>query len=344
MVEQIACRLHRKTLQRDAQHVQQQLKKVMRTLGRQCRGQRRMLIQWVRQTERQLLEVGQSVGSLAIGAALYLHEESSLESDQQQRLLAHLRQATQHYEQIEQQSRRLIHGHPLPQAKIVNPYDRTIAPIVKGKSNAPVQFGKKPGIIAEMATGFIFGLHLPEGNPDDASYVPPLIEHVDDAIQAVVRPGKPKLKIQSLAGDLAFRPDTVRKPLHARGILTVGIPQTTDPLPRTASPQQIQAVQRSMPLPHIPSDHQVQVATACGYSRPFVESLIEQLAGRGGTHLKYKGHRGAVIQVSAAILAHNAATLTRIQQNRLTQRAQRCRRWFRLRPPKPLENNTPKND
>ena len=313
----------------------------MRTFGRQCRGQHRLLVRWVRQTERQLLEVGQSVGPLAMSAALYLQEDSSLESHQQQRLQAHLRHAARHYEQIEQQSRRLIHGHQLPQAKIVNPYDRTIAPIIKGKSNAPVQFGKKPGIVAEMATGLIFGLHLPEGNPDDASYVPPLIEAVDGAIDALKRPRKPK--IQSLAGDLAFRPDSVREPLHARGILTVGIPSTVDPLPRTASTQQVHVVQQRMPFPHVPSAHQVQVATACGYSRPFVESLIEQLACRGGTQLKYKGHRGAVIQVTTAILAHNAATLTRIQQNRLTQRAQRCRRWFRLRPPKPLENNTQKN-
>jgi hypothetical protein len=339
VVDQIALHLHHKSLQRDAQQVHQQLKKVMRTFGRQCRGQHRTLVQWVRQTERQLLEVGQPVGSLALCAALYLQEDSSVENHQQQRLQAHLRQAAQHYEQIEQQSRRLIHGHPLPHAKIVNPYDRTIAPIIKGKSNAPVQFGKKPGIMAEMATGFIFGLHLPHGNPDDASYVPPLIEAVDAAIQAVGRSGKPKIKIQSLAGDLAFRPDTVRQPLHARGILTTGIPSTTDPLPRNASAQQVRAIQQSMPFPHIPSDHQVRVATACGYSRPFVESLITQLAGRGGTHLKYKGHRGAVIQVSTAILAHNAATLTRILQNRLTPRAQRYRRWFRLRSPKPLKNN-----
>jgi len=342
VVEKIALHLHRKPLQQDAWQVHQQLKKVMRTFGRQCRGQQRLLVQWVRQTERQLLEVGQSVGPLAMCAALYLQEDSSLESPHPQRLLAQLRQAAQHYEQIEQQSRCLIHGHRLPQAKIVNPYDRTIAPIIKGKSNAPVQFGKKPGIIAEMATGFIFGLHLPEGNPDDASYVPPLIQAVDAAIDKLKRSRKPK--IQSLAGDLAFRVDNVREPLHARGILTTGIPSTTNPLPRTASPQQVLAVQQSMPFPHIPSAHQVQVATACGYSRPFVESLIEQLACRGGTRLKYKRHRGAVIQVSTAILAHNAATLTRILQNRLTQRAQRCRRWFRLKPPKPLENNNPKND
>ena len=341
MVETIALHLHKKSLQRDAQQVHQQLKRVMRTFGRQCRGQHRPLVQCVRQTERQLLDVGQPVGRLAICAALYLQEEASLKSRQRQRLQAHLRQAAQHYEQIEQQSRRLIHGHRLPQTKIVNPYDRTIAPIIKGKSNAPVQFGKKPGIIAEMATGFIFGMHLPEGNPDDTCYVPPLIEAVEVAIEALARPRKPK--IQSLAGDLAFRWDSVRDPLHARGILTLGIPSTTEPLPRTASPQQVHAVQQSMPFPHSPSAHQVQVATACGYSRPFVESLIEQLACRGGTQLKYKGHRGAVIQVSTAILAHNAATLMRIQQNRLTQRAQRYRRWFRLRPPKPLENNNPKN-
>lgn len=50
------------------------------------------------------------------------------------------------------------------------------APILKGKSNCPAQFGKKPGLVAEMATGFIFGLHLPVGNPEDAAYLMPLLD------------------------------------------------------------------------------------------------------------------------------------------------------------------------
>src|SRR5215470_12627113 len=58
--------------------------------------------------------------------------------------------ATHH--QIATQSRRLTHGKPLTRCKIVNAYDATIAPICKGKSNCPTQFGRKPGIIAEPAT------------------------------------------------------------------------------------------------------------------------------------------------------------------------------------------------
>jgi hypothetical protein len=122
---------------------------------------------------------------LILTATLELQEDTSLEEDQQERLMASLRQAAQHYDLIEQQSRRLTQGKTLPHAKIVNAYDRAIAPIIKGKSNCPVQFGCKPGIIAEMATGFIFGLHLPAGNPDDASYMMPLIDHVETAIKAL---------------------------------------------------------------------------------------------------------------------------------------------------------------
>jgi len=81
----------------------------------------------------------------------------------------------------------------------------------------------------------------------------------------------------------------------------------------------------------------VKTAYACGYSRPFVESLIETLSCRGGTRIKYKGQTGAMIQLTMAILmailAHNAATLVRIQKGQLTKRAQKVRRFFRLKPP-----------
>lgn len=317
--------------------MQRQLAGVMRTFGRSCRGQQKVFVRLVRQTEKQLLTVGHGVGPLALKALLDLYEDTTLAEVSKTQLHRHLQQAASHYECIERQSRQLTQGKKLAHLKLVNAYDPTIAPILKGKSNCPAQFGKKPGLIAEMATGFIFGLHLPPGNPDDASYMRPLMDQVQQAIDPMKTPRKPRL--QSVAADLAFRQATVRDPLHARGVLTVGIPSTTEPLPRTASPQQVQAVQRTMPFPHTPSAHQVQVATACGYSRPFVESLIQQLACRGGTQLKYKGHRGAFIQTMTAILAHNAATLERITQNRLTQRAQRFRRFFRLKPPNSLQNN-----
>jgi len=278
------------------------------------------------------------VGPLALKATLDLYVDDSLEEAQQERLMASLRQAVQHYDLIEQQSRRLLQGKKLPHAKIVNAYDQAIAPIIKGKSNCPVQFGCKPGIIAEMATGFILGLHLPEGNPDDASYMIPLINHVETAIKAVDRKQKPR--IQSVAGDLAFRHPALRGQLQQRGILTTGIPETVATIDPVPTPEQIQAAQQSIQTEPVPSATQVKIAYACGYSRPFVEGIIETLSCRGGTRIKYKRHRGALIQTTMAVMAANAATLVRIQQERLSKRARKFRRLFRLKTPNSLKNNT----
>jgi hypothetical protein len=310
----------------------------MRAFGRSCRGNGKILVKKVRETERRLLEVGQMVGPLALKATLDLYVDDSLEEAQQERLMASLRQAVQHYDLIEQQSRRLLQGKKLPHAKIVNAYDQAIAPIIKGKSNCPVQFGCKPGIIAEMATGFILGLHLPEGNPDDASYMIPLINHVETAIKAVDRKQKPR--IQSVAGDLAFRHPALRGQLQQRGILTTGIPETVATIDPVPTPEQIQAAQQSIQTEPVPSATQVKIAYACGYSRPFVEGIIETLSCRGGTRIKYKRHRGALIQTTMAVMAANAATLVRIQQERLSKRARKFRRLFRLKTPNSLKNNT----
>ena len=313
----------------------------MRTFGRACRGARKVFLKVVRQTERELLEVGRDVGPLCLSAMLHLSEADRLTQTKREYLHEKLRCAAANYEPIQAQSRRLVNGKKLPHAKIVNAYDTSTTAIVKGKSNCPAQFGKKPGIIAEMATGLIYGLHLPQGNPDDASYMMPLLDKVNIAISKVQKKRKPR--IVSVAGDLAFRDACLRNDLHDQGILTVGIPSTIDPVSAIPTPEMIRAVQAQFHLGKIPSATKVKTAYACGYSRPFVESLIETLSCRGGTRIKYKGHTGAMVQLTMAILAHNAATLVRIQQGRLTKRAQKVRRFFRLKPPNPLKNNGPKN-
>ena len=160
-----------------------------------------------------------------------------LSEDQRARLDTQLTAALEAHHRIEHQSRRLTQGKALPHCKIVNAYDPTIAPICKGKSNCPAQFGRKPGIIAEPAAGFIFALHLPVGNPSDASYVEPLVDKVE---QAIARVGtRPTPAIHSLAGDLALNDAALREALHARGILTVGIPKTVDPLPPSPTPEDV---------------------------------------------------------------------------------------------------------
>lgn len=313
----------------------------MRTFGRKCRGKSKVYLALVRETEKKLLSIGSKVMPLALTAQMLLQNDAHIEATQQGRWMQKLDQALEVHQRIEKQSRQLVNGKKLSHCKIINAYDTTIAPIKKGKSNCPTQFGKKPGIVAEMATGFTFGFHLPEGNPTDAAYVLPLVERVEAAIGLLQRkPPRRKPRIRSLSADLGVDDPDVREALHSRGITTVGIPHTIQPIPKVPTCEMIQDVQDISGLEK-QSATQIEIAYACGYSRPFVEGLITTLICRGATQIKYKGHRGAIIQVGMAIVAGNAASLVRIKQNRLTKRAQKFRRFFRLKPPNSNKINTP---
>jgi hypothetical protein len=291
----------------------------MRRFGRQCRGMGKVFVRLVRQTETQLLQMGQPVLTLARATQDSLHGAMSLSGEQRTRLDTQLTTALEAHQRIESQSRRLTQGRTLRHCKIVNAYDPTIAPICKGKSNCPAQFGRKPGIIAEPAAGFIFAWHLPVGNPCDASHVEPLVTKVEQAIAQVGT--RPTPAIHSLAGDLALNDTVLREALHERGILTVGIPRTVDPLPPSPTPEDVLRSLEEADLHHIRTQAQVHLAYACGYSRPVVESLIASLLGRGAGCLTYKGHRGAIVQTGMAVMAHNAAILVRIHEYRLSKRA-----------------------
>jgi hypothetical protein len=301
----------------------------MRRFGRQCRGMGKVFVRLVRQTETHLLEMGQPVLTLAWAAQDSIHGAMQLSGEQRARLDTQLTTALQAHQRIEHQSRRLTQGKSLPHCKIVNAYDPTIAPICKGKSHGPAQFGRQPGIIAEPAAGFIFALHLPVGNPSDARYVEPLVDKVEQAI-AWVRT-RPTLAIHSLAGDLALNDAALREALHARGMLTVGIPKTVDPFPPSPTPEDVSRILDEADLHYIRTPSQVHLAYACGYSRPVVESIIASLLCRGGGRLTYKGHRGAIVHTGMAVMAHNAATLVRIHEYRLSKRARLFRRRLRLR-------------
>jgi hypothetical protein len=248
---------------------------------------------------------------------------------QRTRLVTQLSVALAAHAQITTQSRCLTQGKALSQCKIVNAYDPTIAPICKGKSNCPTQFGRKPGIIAEPASGFLFAFQLPLGNPSDASYVVPLVNKVQSALGRVA--SRPTLAIHSLAGDLALNDPQVRETLHSRGILTVGIPHTVEPLAPAPTPEDVRRMLNDAGLDRIRTPSQVHLACACGYSRPVIESIIASLLCRGAARISYKGHRGAIIHTGMAIMAHNAATWVRIHQDRLSKRAQKFRRLLRLK-------------
>jgi hypothetical protein len=323
-------------LKTQAQKQLQELTKIMRRFGRQCRGQGKIFVSLVRQTETQLLTTGEPVAALARTAQTHVQTTPQLTEDQRTRWDTTLTVALATHQQIVTQSRLLTHGKPLTRCKIVNAYDPTIAPICKGKSNCPTQFGRKPGIIAEPATGFVFGARLPVGNPSDVSYVLPLIDQVQTACARVTTTSAPR--IHSLAGDLAVNDPTLRERLHTRGILTVGIPRTVEPLSPTPSPEAIDALLTTADLHRKRTPRQVQLACAAGYSRPVVESIIASLLSRGAGQLRYKGWHGASVQLTMAVMAHNAATVRRIRYGRLTSRAQKFRRLLHLRPSNLLKN------
>jgi hypothetical protein len=308
----------------------------MRRFGRQCRGQGKVFVRLVRQTEAHLLTTGASVTALAQTAQAQVHTAPELTADQRARWDVTLTLALLAHQQIVTQSRRLTHGKPLTRCKIVNAYDATIAPICKGKSNCPTQFGRKPGLLGEPATGFVFAARLPVGNPTDVSYVLPLVAQVQAACAYV--PTRPAPRIHSLAGDLAVNDPTLREQLHTRGILTVGIPRTVEPLAPTPSPAAINEMLTTADLHRTRTPRQVELACAAGYSRPVVESIIASLLSRGAGHLRYKGWHGAGVQLTMAVMAHNAATVRRIRYGRLTTRAQKFRRLLHLKPPNLLKN------
>jgi hypothetical protein len=312
------------------------LAKLMRRFGRQCRGQGKVFVSLVRQTETHLLTTGAPVATLAQAAHAQVQTAPELTADQRTRWDATLTRALGTHQQIVRQSRRLTQGKPLTQCKIVNAYDPTIAPICKGKSNCPTQFGRKPGILGEPATGFVFAARLPVGNPSDVSYVVALLDQVQAAGRKVIT--RPAPAIHSLAGDLAVNDAALREQLHAQGILTVGIPRTVEPLSPTPAPDAITEILTTADLQGKRTPRQVQLACAAGYSRPVVESMIASLLSRGAGHLRYKGAHGARVQFTMAVLAHNAATVRRIRLGQLTTRAKKFRRLLHLKPFNLLKN------
>ena len=313
----------------------------MRGFGRRCRGQGRVFVTLVRQTEHQLLELGAPITTFGRKAQECLAHPLALSEAQRQRLTLALTTAMRHYEHIRKQSTRLTQGKKLSHCKLVNAYDPTIAPIIKGKSNCPAQFGRKPGLVSDPATGFIFATLVPPGNPSDPSYVLPLLDKVQRAIERI--PTEPQRQIHSVAGDLGLNDARLRQVLHARGILTVGIPKTVEPIEVHPSAQAVLDILNAAGLNRKRTPYQVHLACASGYSRPVVESHIASLLARGAGQVRYKGLEGAVLQQSMTVLAHNGAVLIRIRRQQLSKRAQKFRRLLGLKLPKINEINHPKN-
>ena len=183
--------------------------------------------------------------------------------------------------------------------------------------------------MSEPASGFIFANRVPVGNPSDPSYVLPLLDKVQHAIDLVASPTH--LRVHSLGGDLGINDGELRQALHARGILTVGIPTSVEPVHPAPSPEEVLDILNASGLNRIRTPHQVHLACASGYSRPVVEGHIATLMARGADQVRYKGLEGAVIQMGMTVMAYNGAVLVRIRQQCLSKRGQKFRRLLGLK-------------
>jgi len=313
----------------------------MRCFGRQCRGHGHVFVKLVRHTEQKLLELGEPMPALGQQAQQLLGQATTLSDAQRKRVAAAFNAALSSHAHIRQQSTRLTHGQTLRHCKLVNASDLTIAPLLTGKRNCPAQCGRKPGIASEPATGFLLATRVPEGNPSAPSSVLPLLAKVQQAIERVKTPQR--LRVHAVAGDLGINDEALRQALHARGMLTVGIPRTIEPITANPSPEEICNLLNEAGLNRQRTPHQVQLACACGYSRPVVESHIASWLSRGAGQVRYKGHPGAVMHLGMTAMAHNGAVVVRIRQPRLSKRAQKFRRLLGLRQGKINEINDPKN-
>ena len=313
----------------------------MRGFGRQCRGHGHVCVTLGRHTEQQLLELGQPITALGQQTQQLLTQAPALSDATRQRLAEAFNAARHSHTHIRKQSTQLTQGKTLRHGNLLNAYDLTIAPILKGKSNCPAQFGRKPGIASEPATGFLFATRVPEGNPHDASSVLPLLAKVQSAIERVQTP--PTLRLHSVAGDLGVNDTALRQGLHARGILTVGIPQSVKPIAPNPRAEEVGAILNEAGLRRQRPPYQVQLACAWGYSRPVVESHSASVLSRGAGQVRYKGHLGAVRHQGLTVMAHNGATRVRIHQQQLSKRAQKFRRLLGLKYRKSNEINSQKN-
>ena len=90
----------------------------------------------------------------------------------------------------------------------------------------------------------------------------PLLDRVQSAIERVQTP--PQLRLHSVAGDLGGNDAARRQALQARGILTVGIPQSLKPIAPNPSAEEVGAILTEAGLHRQRTPYQVQLACACG--------------------------------------------------------------------------------
>jgi len=117
-------------------------------------------------------------------------------------------------------------------------------------------------------------------------------------------------------------------------MLSVGMPQTVEPITPHPSAEEIRDILNEANVQRKRTPYHVQLACASGSSRPVVESPIAPLLSRGAGTVRYKGLEGAVVQQGMTVMRYHGAVLVRIRQRQMTKRAQKFRRLLGLKYPK----------
>jgi hypothetical protein len=297
----------------------------MRGFGRSGRGPGPGLVKLVRHTAQQRLARGEPIHICAFKANARLEQTRTRRAAQRQRLTLALTTALSHHDDLRTQATRLPQGQQRSHGHLVHADALTLAPLRKGTSHGPAQLGTQPGSASAPATGLIWANLVPQGPPSDPRYGRPVRDKVQSAIDRV-RTG-PTRQMHSVASALGRTDPCWRQALHERGILTVGLPQTMEPITPQPSAQDVLPIRHEAGLNRQRTPHQVHVACARGSSRPVVERPIASVLARGAGLVRSPGLEGAVLHQRMTVLAHNGAVMVRIRPHHLSKRSQQFRRF-----------------
>jgi IS5 family transposase len=123
-------------------------------------------------------------------------------------------------EQVATQSLERMDGIK-PQGRIVSIHDPEARPIVRGKIDKPVQFGRMTAIVQDES-GYITVAQTHQGNPAEVNMTQQLVNEHQDVCSC---------KVNAVAADTGFSSDENIQALESSGIKHVGIPVRGRPMP-----------------------------------------------------------------------------------------------------------------
>ncbi|OGS22552.1 MAG: hypothetical protein A2252_02960 [Elusimicrobia bacterium RIFOXYA2_FULL_39_19] len=114
-----------------------------------------------------------------------------------------------------------------PQYRIVSIHDPEARPIVKGKLDKPVQFGRIAAIVQDES-GYITVAQAHQGNPAEVNMTQQLVNEHQDVCSC---------KVKAIAADTGFSSDENIQALARSGIKHIGIPARGKPMPEVRKKQ-----------------------------------------------------------------------------------------------------------